>query len=288
MTLVKRNTGKARQKTLLCLFLATGLVATPIMRAYAAPSSDARLTRIENEIETLSRAIFKGETPPPGSLGSASQEQQANAELRINGLEDQLRTLTGMIEQQGHELQQIKTKYESTIADLQARLDTLETKAPASSAVPGIADNSLPQPSLTQPAAETNVADKADATAMYEQAYSFLKDKKYDAAEMGFTDFLDKYPAHALAANAWYWLGESYYARGKFDKAARTFAESYQKFPKGPKGPDNLLKLGLSLNGMGKKQDGCLALNQIAKDYPTGADAILARAKTEKAAMGCP
>jgi TolA-binding protein len=91
-----------------------------------------------------------------------------------------------------------------------------------------------------------------------------------------------------LSANAKYWLGESWYVRNNFERAARIFAESYQQAPKGPKGPDNLLKLALSLNGMGKKEEACLTLGQLKKEYGASTSPILARAAQEGGRIGCP
>ena len=49
-------------------------------------------------------------------------------------------------------------------------------------------------------------------------------------------------------------LGETYYVRGDFPNAARAFAEGFQKYPKSGKAPDNLLKLGMSLQAQGKPE----------------------------------
>ena len=127
----------------------------------------------------------------------------------------------------------------------------------------------------------------SDPIAMYEEAYASMKDKKYADAESGFTAFLTRYNDHSLADNARYWLGETFYARNQFDKAARQFAQGYQKNPKGPKGADNLLKLALSLAGSGKKEDGCLALTQLQAEYGKTSPPVMARAKKEAKTMGC-
>ena len=38
-----------------------------------------------------------------------------------------------------------------------------------------------------------------------------------------------------MAGNAQYWLGETYYARGKYMEAASTFAEGYKRIRKARK-----------------------------------------------------
>ena len=91
-----------------------------------------------------------------------------------------------------------------------------------------------------------------------------------------------------MAPNALYWLGETFYVRKDYDKAARAFAEAYQKYPNGPKGADNLLKLGMSLAGKGEKDSACVALAQLRKEYPKGPEPVLKRGESEMATLGCP
>jgi tol-pal system protein YbgF len=131
------------------------------------------------------------------------------------------------------------------------------------------------------------IASGDSAASLYESAFSLLKGAQYDEAEKEFLSFLSQYPGHALTGNATYWLGETYYVRGKFDKAAKTFAEGYRADPKGAKAADNLLKMGMSLSGLGKKSDACVALGQIEKEYSTSAGPVLRRAQQEMTRLGC-
>ena len=71
--------------------------------------------------------------------------------------------------------------------------------------------------------------------------------------------FIQRYPNDSLAGNAQYWLGETYYVRKDYNNAAAVFAEGYQKYPKGGKAADNLLKLGMALGQLGQKTDACRA-----------------------------
>lgn len=297
------------------------------------------MDRMENEIQTLSRALFKGQTPPPGSLPASGTDQaaQANLEVRLGQLEQEVRVLTGRVEEQDFALRRLDEKMTNGFTGIEARMSGMQARAAgtASNAAPAPAGSlgqeypALPSPLAPAPAnaaasaagansgtGKTDVAGDLPAPAdaptagklgalaqndegsyeglsggpadLYEQAFSHLRDKSYDEAEQGFTAFLAKYPDHSLAPNAKYWLGESYYARNQFERAARVFAEAYQQYPKGPKGPDNLLKLALSLAGMGKKEDACLTLAQIRKEYAAGPNPVLARADSERENLNCP
>ena len=102
---------------------------------------------------------------------------------------------------------------------------------------------------------------------LYEKGFSLVREAKYENAEKVFREFLSNYPEHVLASNAQYWLAETYFTRGEFSQSAKLFAKGYQDFPKSPKSPDNLLKLALSLYKLDKKDDACLSLMQLKKEF---------------------
>jgi len=315
-----------------CIVASAAFTSLP---AFAQQDVNARLNRLENEIQTLSRALFKGEMPPAGEMAAMGQGGGADAaglEIRLQQIEMEVRNLTGRLEQQGYDQRTMQEKIERALADFEMRITDMEARAagagnssgnvapyrgidtemqgsaqfPANIQPEERPPEDLPAMRMTGPDTADGapaagqqlgtLSQSADGTLSgvtgspadaYEQAYALLRDKQYDSAEKSFTDFLNRYPNHDLAANAKYWLGETFYVRGNFERAARVFAEAYQLYPKGPKGPDNLLKLALSLNGMGKKDDACLSLKQLAREYPAGSAPVLARAEREAENMGC-
>lgn len=277
-----------------------------------AQSNDVlnRLKRIENEVDTLNRAVYKGEKRPP--VAQESIDASANAEVRLNRVEEELRNITGKLEQQAYDNQQLQQKLDALEQDSRMRLDTLEAQVragghagatPAATPQPMVDTNTVPPPGVMldengqaipkvlQPESnevQSAPSDTSDAASLYESGFAQIKANDYDAAEKSFAQFMKDYPTHALAPNALYWLGETYYVRKNYDKASRTFAEAYQKFPNGPKGADNLLKLGMSLSAKGEKQNACIALGQLKKEYPNGPEPVLKRGADEMATLGCP
>ena len=264
-----------------------------------------RLSRLENEVETLSRAIYRGENPPPAANFGGDAQAQANTEIRLQQLELQIRELTGKLEEQTYEVRQMKSEMERMSTDMNMRLSDLEGTGRG-----GVTTNSNrysddrsdldTEPKLyNEQRSSSNtlgslrqnigrsgaVAD--DAAAAYENAFSLLKNGNYDGAEQGFETFLQNHKNHALAGNAKYWLGETFYVRGDFERAARIFAEGYQQYPTGSKMADNLLKLGLSLSSIGNTKDACVALRQLKKDSPPNSGPVLRRADQEMSRLGC-
>jgi len=316
-----RLKNKTQGRKLLCFSIALiALMGSTSVYAQSSSELNSRLSRLENEIETLNRAVYKGEAPPANFGASESSSQTADLLLRVQRLETELRTLTGKVEQQAYDAQQLQIRLDSLAQDSQMRLDTIERQlrdlpaphaaaTPPSNAAPSvppqgtspIISGSQPQqtelPDVLQAPAQAAgdtlppVADPAatlDAATLYEQGFAQIKAQDFAAAEKSFDAFLKSYPDHALAPNALYWLGETFYVRKDFAKAARVFAQAYQKYPGGPKAADNLLKLGMSLAGGGQKAEACVALAELRKKYPNGPAPVLARGDQEMKTLSCP
>lgn len=295
-----RNRMKAQRVFPLCLCVLAGvsLVALMPVTTYAQSDVQSRLKRLENDVDTLNRAVYKGETPPPVSQGA--RDATANNEVRLGQLESEIRTLTGKVEEQTYQNQQLQQRLDALEQEARMRIEALEKGSATSGAAPATTGEIAPNASSTRTAdgvpkallpdesvASDTTQKTLDAASLYEQGFTEIKAGNYDAAEKTFTAFKKQYPDHALMPNAMYWLGETYYARKNYDKASRTFAESYQKYPKGPKGADNLLKLGLSLAAKGEKPNACIALGQLQKEYPDGPAPVLKRGNDERATLGC-
>lgn len=121
----------------------------------------------------------------------------------------------------------------------------------------------------------------------YETAYGALLQQNYPAAQAGFQRFLKAYPRHRLAGNAQYWLGETMYVRGDYKNAASAFLAGYQTYANSPKAPDSLLKLAMSLDRLGARDDACASLAAIRQRYPDAASHIRNRAQSEQRRMRC-
>ena len=121
----------------------------------------------------------------------------------------------------------------------------------------------------------------------YEFATSFLKVGDYNTAERAFKEFVDINPEHKLAGNAQYWYAETFRIRQLYTDAASAYLEGYQKYPKSEKGPINLLKLGVSLVQIGEKDQGCLMITGVQKQYPKAKQSVLQKAKYEEKKFEC-
>ncbi|NND49259.1 MAG: tol-pal system protein YbgF [Rhizobiales bacterium] len=127
----------------------------------------------------------------------------------------------------------------------------------------------------------------SQAQSAYSQAYGRLIAEDLDGAEAAFSGFLKRFPSHELAGNAQYWLAESHFVRGQFASAAREFLTGYRTYASSPKAPESLLKLGLSLTALGRKDEACSSLREVAERFPQAPSAVHERAASEQINAGC-
>jgi tol-pal system protein YbgF len=181
--------------------------------AMAQPSLDQRMDRAERQLNTLAEMAQE--------LRAAREEIQ-----RLNGAMEELR----------HEQKQLEQRQTTLYSDLEQRLQTA-TGAPTAAAASGPAAKETP----ASPAAE----DKEWPA--YKAAYDLLRDGKYAEAEQGLVKFLRDFPAGQYAGHAQYWLGESFYVRGKYDEALNAFRALQSSYPSSPKAEAGQLKEAFSL-----------------------------------------
>ncbi len=268
----------------------------------------------------ISALVVAGVMIEPATLQAQSFDSSsaaAAAEIRFQQLEKEIRRLTGRVEEQSYEIRNLRADLKKIAGDIEYRVNDLERGGLDTPSVSG-GNNAMPvnvggnptaiveeppfqynsQSSASKNGSQTlgtinksqnngSVSSNDAAPKAYEYAYAFIKARDFSRAEKEFAKFMENHPDHKLVSNAKYWYGETFYVRGDYEKAARIFAEGYQKFPKGSKAASNLLKLGMALSGMGKTNDACVAYKQLKKDYAKSSAPVLKRTDTEMKRINC-
>lgn len=300
----------------------------------ALPAAAADLNTLNDRVDRLTRDLADLRNQFYSAQGSGqplSAGQAGNFETRLSAFENELRKLTGMVEQVTYQQNQLSQRLDRMQADVEYRLTTLEGGDPSagqqastsgSYAAPAPAPSTgaagtpqgdvktlgtvaqdqvgsgaaAPQPLVTQNGAaaaqpgDQQVASMLPGTTpqeQYDYAFGLLRKADYSGAEQALTAFIQQHPGDPLAANAKYWLGETYYVRGNYNEAARAFGVAYQDHPSGPKATDSLLKLGLSLSLLGRSGDACAVFGELENRFPDAAANILQRSRQERGRLGC-
>ncbi|MGI6854505.1 tol-pal system protein YbgF [Mesorhizobium sp. 1B3] len=153
-----------------------------------------------------------------------------------------------------------------------------------SAGAPAAGQDSAPASGGDQVAALPSTDDPDE---LYRNAYEFILSGDYKTAEAGFRDHISRFPADPKAADAHFWLGESLLGQQKYRDAAEVFLAASKDYPSSKKGPEMLLKLGISLSGLKQRDVACATFGEVAKRYPNASAQLKERVKKEQAAVGC-
>jgi tol-pal system protein YbgF len=82
-----------------------------------------------------------------------------------------------------------------------------------------------------------------------------------------------------LAANAHYWLGETYYSEKKYDQAILEFQEVIKNFPGKEKVPAAMLKQAMAFKEMGDTKSARYLYKKLIEEFPAAAEAKSAKEK---------
>lgn len=127
--------------------LAAAIVAA-VLLSLSAPASaqesselSQQLQRVRRDLSDLQAYVYSGKAPSREAIaGVASESSQSTARMQVQlqDLENQLRDLTGRVEEVEHGVTRLTERLEKLSADLEIRFQALESgKGPAGGAAPG-------------------------------------------------------------------------------------------------------------------------------------------------------
>lgn len=171
---------------------------------------------------------------------------------------------------------------EETVAGLVARQEASGEKQemPARPSPRRISPDPVkPAPVPEKPAPATAKNNNAIAPREYQTALSTLEAGQPQTALTRFTEFLSRYPGHALAPNAVYWLGECHYSMRQYESAILVFKDVVAQFSSHEKAAAAMLKAGYSYAQLGDVSNARFYLETLVRDFPSSQPAALARTR---------
>ena len=258
----------------------------PVMNEIAA---------IRQELEILQRQVYREQND-----GISNPRSAADIAVKIGEFDEKLRRLSGQVDEANYKIRQLENKIELINKDVDVRIKMIEGKPVSGNggAVSASAAEKFKAPvAVGAPQAVTGDSiAKGDDLApvktkaiqqIYDEGLEAVKISDYAVAEQRFNEILKKAPDDKLAGNAQYWLGEVFYGQKNYQKAAVAFAKVIEKYKDGPKGPDSLLKLGMSMQNLKKNTEACQAFKSMKTEFPKAEKAVLDRAANEIKKLGC-
>lgn len=135
--------------------------------------------------------------------------------------------------------------------------------------------DSIPDPAAP-PTSTLGPADEAEQEAAYRSSYNDFTRGSFDAAILGFREFLRRYPASPLAGRAQYLIGESWFSQQRYGESSQAFTLVIENYPGSDKVAAAYLKKGLSLLALKQTARGVIQLQHVIETYPRSEEARIA------------
>lgn len=222
--------------------------------------------KLQEDVKTLNDRVEKLEAQLR-SQGLLDLMQQ------LENLKNDLAKVRGQGEVNSHDIETAENRQKDLYVDLDNRMRKLERvgDTPADTSA-----SPAPAATATAPAA-AQTADNAAENRAYESAFNLFKIGNYQAAIVGFQNFIKTYPSSPLASNAQYWIGNSYSALRDYKSAIANQQKLLSLYPTSSKVPDAMLNMASSQSDLGDKTTARKTLEDIIAKFPTSQAADSAR-----------
>ena len=167
---------------------------------------------------------------------------------RVESLQTDVQQLRGLVEQQTHEISNLKKRQQKIYIDIDERLQQLETTTVVANNISEHDSLAVPVP-VVETGTTTFVRkaqteeSRASEKAAFDKAFASVKNSQYPQAVKLFNQFLLEYPAGEYSDNATFWLASVYKVVDDLPLAKTTFQAVYTQFPKSEKAGLAMLKL---------------------------------------------
>jgi tol-pal system protein YbgF len=218
---------------------------------------DATLPRIDAKVAEVTKALQ--------SLDTASRRSGADISVQLQKTVEDLAQLRGQVETYLYKIGELESALAKTNEDTDKRL--LELKG----------DAALKEAEARKKAEELKrPTDKKEFLALAQEK---AKAGDVAVARQLYTEFLKKWPKDALAAEAHYGLGETYFAEDKCREALPEYGKLLQDYPKAESTPDAYLRSSDCFKKLKMQEESRLALEELVKGYPKSEAAKTAKSR---------
>lgn len=265
-----------------------GICTTANAQSLSSLQNDINILR--EDVLSLQRQSYRENAENP--------QKSSDVQVRLGQLEEQVRSLTGKVEELEYQIKTFDDKVALINKDIDVRFKMLEGKPVESmgSVLPSSTPKFNAPQAVDAPKSVTGDVVKGETlepigskevAKIYEEGLKALKANDYVVSEQNFMKILNQNPNDKLAGNAQYWLGEVYYAKKDYAKAAIAFAKGYQTYKEGAKGADSLFKLGMSMKSLKKNTEACAAFMSMKTEFPKVSAELLKKAEDEAKTLKC-
>ncbi len=270
-------------------FVAIALVITATT-TFADKATEVKIDALNARMQRIERVVDN-----QALLGLAK---------KIEAMQREIQELRGENERLSYELNTLKERQREQYLDIDRRLQGSANDVGSSVATTGQDfttnkrnTSNIPQgekhstPSVTNTTSSqvvtttstTSVSTTSTQAAQdYKDAFTLLKQGKYDDSIVAFEAFLRNHVDSKYASNAQYWLAEANYVSKRYPKALSEFSKVVNNYPASSKVADARLKLGFTYYELEQYEEARLELTRLRAQFPNSSVATLAQQRLER------
>jgi TolA-binding protein len=243
-----------------------------------------QLQQLQAQMQQVQANGSGGAAPAPangGGNGGNSGGLVTQLLQRVNALEDEVRTLTGNLQQLQNQVDTQNAQVNKQIGDITFQM---QNGAGGAGAAPGAAAagaNTPPPPAAAPAMAAPTPED------LMQNGVLALHEGHYKQSEGIARELLAKHRGSPRAYDAQYLLAQSLQGEQRYQEAAIAFDDAYNMNHKGPRAPNALLGLAMTLDSIHQKAAACDTLRTLHAQFPTPPHYLAQPIASERHRLGC-
>jgi tol-pal system protein YbgF len=259
-----------KRETILCLLISL-LFLSPLARA----GTKEEILRLQSDVNALRDQLrgfektFMERTDGIKSLVVQLNDQVAKSNMILD-------RVSKTLENQASGVQSTNQTLLQEIRNLSAKIDDAGTRI--SAMAQQMADLKVQSKPLSQEPSGGASSDES----MYNQALNDYIQGNFDLAIQGFTAYMNSYPGGTRAADAQFYLGDSYSAQNKLREAIIAFSRVINDYPGVEKVPTALFKRATAELAMQETDNAIADYRDVIERFPEAPEAARAQAELRK------
>ena len=199
---------------------------------------------------------------------------------RVSTLEDEVRSLTGNLQQLQNQVDTQNAQINKQLGDITFQMQNGQNGAGSSAAAAGA-------PGASAPPADAPAVAAPTPEDLMQRGVLALHEGHYQDSEGIARELLAKHHSSPRAYDAQYLLAQSLQGEQRYQAAALAFDDAYNMNHKGPRAPNALLGLAMTLGSIDQKAAACDTLRTLHSQFPSPPHYLVQPIASEHHRLGC-
>lgn len=187
-------------------------------------------------------------------LNQAARRTGADLAVEVDKLREEVAKLRGSGEEDRHRIGQLDQSLQQLRSDLEGRFAALKGSG-----------------ALEQYEAKKKLGElqrPQDKAGFFKLAMDQEKAGERAVARELYEEYVKRWPADPVAADAWFRIGEIQFGSKKYQEAVLAYGKVVEGFPRSDKKPDAMLRTGESMLALGLPDDAKGIFAEVARQFP--------------------